>query len=157
MSKAKFASPYLIQRLEALERQNALLKAAIKESWGFVKYNLPLSLEIEVAKQASLKAVKYNRRVFKQLLDVVLNESVKILQETNEPVHYTVIVEAVKRNHKAMLQEAWTRDDLGDKASLDGKVRDLATMGFLVRVGKGMYFYGPKLAEKQTSVEAEEK
>lgn len=31
--------------------------------------------------------------------------------------------------------------------NIAGKVRDLACQGYLKRVGKGMYFYGPKLAE----------
>lgn len=126
-------------RLEALERQVELLRAAIKETWDFIKYQLPLSVEIEVAKQSSLKKVIYNQKGFKPLLNAVLNEATKILQETNEPVHYTVIVEMVKKNHADLLAH-W------NKPNLDGKVRDLASQGYLVRVGKGMYFYGPKLS-----------
>ena len=133
--------------VEALEKQVELLRAAIKETWKFIQYKLPLSIEIEIAKQNSLKTVTYNMKLFKPLLDIVLNETLKILQETNEPVHYTTIVELVKQKHKGMLDAAWTRNELADKANLAGKVRDLASMGYLTRVSKGMYFYGPKLAE----------
>ena len=131
--------------VEALERQIQMLRSAIKETWKFIKYDLPLSIEIEVAKQESQTKVTYNKKVFKPLLDIVLNETVKILQETCEPVHYTLIVELVKQKHRAYLDSEWTKDELADKANLAGKVRDLASMGYLTRVGKGMSFYGSEL------------
>ena len=141
---------YQTQRIEALERQVELLKAAIKETWGFIDYKrLPLSLEMEIQRQPTLTEVSYNRRLFKQLHKLVLEEATRILHETNEPVHYTVIVQAVERKHTAFLQKAWTRNELGDKANLPGKVRDLACQGWLKRVGKGTYFYGPKMATLQ--------
>ena len=43
-------------------------------------------------------------------------------------------------HHKKLL-ERWRTPNIA------GKVRDLACMGYLKRVGKGMYFYGPKLAQ----------
>jgi len=46
----------------------------------------------------------------------------------------------VKVHHKALLGH-WKTPNIA------GKVRDLAVLGFLLRVGKGMYFYGPKLAK----------
>ena len=133
---------------DALQRQNELLKAAIKETWKFIKYRLPISLELEVAKQPTLKNIIYEQKDFQVLLDKTLDVAIEILQETNEPVHYSTIVELVKARHPKLLQK-WTRNDLGDKANLNGKVRDLASQKWLVRVAKGMYFYGPRLAEKR--------
>jgi len=135
-------------RVEALEREVEHLKAAIKETWHFVSYNLPVSLEIEIEQQASLKAVEYNPRTFEYLQEITLNAGLEIMQETNEPVHYSVIVERVKHKHQDFLSKFWTRQQLGDKASLDGKVRDLASKGLLIRVGEGMYFYGPELKKR---------
>jgi len=130
----------LERRCEALENQVALLKAAIKETWSFIKYELPLSLEVEVAKQPTLKNVDWNRKAFQPLLDATLNEATKILQTTNEPVHYTVIVDQVERKHEKLVARY-------SNPNIAGKVRDLAVEKWLLRVGKGMYFYGPKMAE----------
>jgi len=140
-------SEYLLRRLEALERQNSLLKAAIKETWTFVSYGLPLSVEIDVQEQPSLKAIRWNRKAFKPLLDLILNEALKILQETNAPTHYSVIVKAVENN-----QENQPLLERYSDPNLPGKVRDLAVEGYLTRVGKGMYFYGPKLAQIKKEV-----
>ena len=134
-------SEALLKQLEAVQRQNELLKAAIKETWGFVKYVLPLSLEIEVAKQPTLKNVEYNRKHFQPLLDLMLNAAVEIMQETNAPFHYKTAVDLVwARSENEKLLARYSEPNLA------GKIRDLATMKLLVRVGKGMYFYGSKLA-----------
>ena len=143
-------SEFLASKLEAVERQCALLRAAIKETWGFVKYHLPLSLELEVQKQPTLKTIEYNRRAFQPLLDLVLNTAVEVMQETDGPFHYKTVVNLI-------LKRAEDDEDLEkllarySEPNLAGKVRDLATMKYLVRVGKGMYFYGPKLAEKKVA------
>lgn len=135
-------SGYLQRRCEALERKVELLQAAIKETWSFINYkNLPLSLELDIQKQPTLTAINWNKRAFAPLLKVVEKEAIRILQEENGPVHYKVIVEAVERKHSKLL-ERWKEPNIA------GKVRDLATMGILTRVGKGMYFYGAKLMQK---------
>lgn len=141
-------SEFLARKLEAVEKQRDLLKAAIKKTWGFIKYHLPLSVELEVSQQPELKDVAWNRRAFKPLSEVVLNETVKILQEVNGPVHYTTIVEAVKKRAEddedlEKLLKRYKNPDLARR------VRALADEKWLVRLGNGMYFYGPKLAEKQ--------
>lgn len=128
------------KRNAALVKQNMLLKSAIKETWSFISYDLPLGLEIEISEMASQTEIIYNQDDFKQLLNVTLEEAVKLLKETNEPVHYKVIQDMVKVHHKALLSH-WKTPNIA------GKVRDLAVLGFLLRVGKGMYFYGPKLAK----------
>jgi hypothetical protein len=148
-------SEYLTRRLEAVEKQNALLKAAIKETWGFVKYHLPLSLELEVQAQPTLKTIEYNRKAFQPLLDLVLNTSVEVMQETNRPFHYKTAVDLIlnRAEDDEKLKKLLARYS---EPNLAGKVRDLATMKWLVRVGKGMYFYGPKLAEKRMTFYAKQ-
>ena len=128
------------KRNAALVKQVMLLKSAIKETWSFVSYDLPLGLEIEISEMPNQTETIYNRGSFRGLLEATLEETIKLLKEKNEPVHYTVIEDMVILHHKGLL-EHWRTPNIG------GKVRDLACQGFLVRVGKGMYFYGPKLAE----------
>jgi len=117
-----------------------ILKSAIKETWSFISYDLPSGLEIEISEMASQTEIIYNQDDFKALLNATLEETVKLLKEKNEPVHYKVIQDMVTVHHKALLSH-WKTPNIA------GKVRDLASLGFLKRVGKGMYFYGPKLAK----------
>ena len=135
------ASQLLEKRNAALVKQNLLLKSAIKETWSFIEYDLPLSLEIEISEMQNQTETVYNRGSFKPLLDATLEEAVKLLKSKNEPVHYRVIEDMVILHHKKLL-ERWRTPNIA------GKVRDLACQGFLKRVGKGMYFYGPKLAQQ---------
>lgn len=132
---------FLVRKIEALERKVELLQASIKETWKFIDYkSLPLSLELEIEKQPTLTDIDWNRKAFAPLLNVTQIEALRILQETNEPIHYKVIVEAVERNHADLLKR-WSEPNIA------GKVRDLASQGVLKRVARGMYFYGPKLMQ----------
>ena len=42
-------SNLLEKRNAALVKQNLILKSAIKETWSFIDYRLPLGLEIEIS------------------------------------------------------------------------------------------------------------
>jgi hypothetical protein len=132
---------FLEKRNAALIKQNRILKSAIKETWSFIRYDLPLTLELEISELPSQTEILYNQADFKQLHKVTLEEAVKLLKTKNEPVHYKVIEELVMLHHGKLLSH-WKTPNIG------GKVRDLACRGYLKRVGKGMYFYGPKLAKK---------
>lgn len=135
-------SSLLEKRNAALVKQVMILKSAIKETWSFITYDLPFGLEIEISEMPSQTKILYNQDDFKRLHKATLDETVKLLKHKNEPVHYRLIEDMVILHHKQLLSH-WKTPNIA------GKVRDLAVQGYLKRVGKGMYFYGPKLANLQ--------